>query len=122
GKSPSVLLLWLMKVKIQLIILKHNIRLVNGSDLCSGRVEVYQIGHWRTVCNDIWDLNDSAVACRQLGCGRAVSAPERAYFGQGIACTGSERHLTECPHRGFGIHNCHHREDAGVVCPGKRVT
>ncbi|XP_024288713.2 antigen WC1.1-like [Oncorhynchus tshawytscha] len=104
---------------------KHNIRLVNGSDLCSGRVEVYQIGHWQTVCNDIWDLNDSAVACRQLGCGRAVSAPERAYFGQGsgpiwqddVGCSGSECSITQCPHTG-GTHDCHHGNDAGVICSG----
>uniref|UniRef100_A0A4W5Q6W4 Uncharacterized protein n=1 Tax=Hucho hucho TaxID=62062 RepID=A0A4W5Q6W4_9TELE len=215
---------------------KPNVRLVNGSDLCSGRVEIYQTGHWRTVCNDMWDLNVSAVVCSQLGCGKAVSGPERAYFGQGIgpiwqygvgcsgsecsitqcpntgggahicsrpemaeelqhlprtdirlvngngrcsgrveiyysgqwgtvcddswdikdaevvcrqlgcestnqvlisvqygpgsgniwlddvACTGSERYLTECPHRGVGKHNCDHSEDAGVVCPGKGVT
>uniref|UniRef100_A0A8C7VST7 Deleted in malignant brain tumors 1 protein-like n=1 Tax=Oncorhynchus mykiss TaxID=8022 RepID=A0A8C7VST7_ONCMY len=108
---------------------KHNIRLVNGSDLCSGRVEVYQIGQWRTVCNDIWDLNDSAVACRQLGCGRAVSAPERAYFGQGsgpiwqddVGCSGSECSITQCPHTG-GTHNCRHGNDAGVICSGKGVS
>uniref|UniRef100_A0AAZ3R000 SRCR domain-containing protein n=1 Tax=Oncorhynchus tshawytscha TaxID=74940 RepID=A0AAZ3R000_ONCTS len=107
---------------------KHNIRLVNGSDLCSGRVEVYQIGHWQTVCNDIWDLNDSAVACRQLGCGRAVSAPERAYFGQGsgpiwqddVGCSGSECSITQCPHTG-GTHDCHHGNDAGVICSGKGI-
>ncbi|XP_029583272.1 deleted in malignant brain tumors 1 protein-like isoform X1 [Salmo trutta] len=104
---------------------KPNIRLVNGSDLCSGRVEVYKIGHWRTVCNDMWDLNVSAVACRQLGCGNAVSAPERAYFGQGsgpiwqddVGCSGSECSITQCPHTG-GTHNCNHGNDAGVICSG----
>uniref|UniRef100_A0A674DGE3 SRCR domain-containing protein n=1 Tax=Salmo trutta TaxID=8032 RepID=A0A674DGE3_SALTR len=103
--------------------IKPNIRLVNGSDLCSGRVEVYKIGHWRTVCNDMWDLNVSAVACRQLGCGNAVSAPERAYFGQGsgpiwqddVGCSGSECSITQCPHTG-GTHNCNHGNDAGVIC------
>nr|XP_046186479.1 deleted in malignant brain tumors 1 protein-like [Oncorhynchus gorbuscha] len=105
---------------------KPNIRLVNGSDLCSGRVEVYQTGHWRTVCDDVWDLNDAAVVCRQLGCGRADSAPERAYFGQGsgpiwqddIGCSGTECSITQCPHTGGGTHNCNHGNDAGVICSG----
>eukprot|EP00063_Salmo_salar_P084978 XP_014059813.1 PREDICTED: deleted in malignant brain tumors 1 protein-like [Salmo salar] len=104
---------------------KPNIRLVNGSDLCSGRVEVYQTGHWRTVCDDVWDLNDAAVVCRQLGCGRADSAPERAYFGQGsgpiwqddVGCSGRECSITQCPHTG-GTYNCNHGNDAGVICSG----
>ncbi|KAK6311465.1 hypothetical protein J4Q44_G00171290 [Coregonus suidteri] len=105
---------------------KPNVRLVNGSDHCSGRVEVYQIGHWRTVCDDVWDLNDTAVVCRQLGCGRADSATERAYFGQGsgsiwqddVGCSGSECSITQCPHTGGGTHDCNHGNDAGVICSG----
>ncbi|XP_014059927.1 uncharacterized protein [Salmo salar] len=105
---------------------KPNIRLVNGSDLCSGRVEVYQTGHWRTVCDDVWDLTDAAVVCRQLGCGRADSAPERAYFGQGsgpiwqddVGCSGWECSITQCPHTGGGTYNCNHGNDAGVICSG----
>uniref|UniRef100_A0A8C7DPX8 SRCR domain-containing protein n=1 Tax=Oncorhynchus kisutch TaxID=8019 RepID=A0A8C7DPX8_ONCKI len=108
---------------------KPNIRLVNGSDLCSGRVEVYQTGHWRTVCDDVWDLNDAAVVCRQLGCGRADSAPERAYFGQGsgpiwqddVGCSGTECSITQCPHTGGGTHNCNHGNDAGVICSEIRL-
>ncbi|CAB1341566.1 unnamed protein product [Coregonus sp. 'balchen'] len=103
---------------------KPNIRLANGSDLCSGRVEVYQIGQWLTVCDDVWDLNDAAVVCRQLGCGRADSAPEKAYFGQGsgpiwqddVGCSVSECSITQCPHTGGGTHECNHGNDAGVIC------
>ncbi|CAB1341565.1 unnamed protein product, partial [Coregonus sp. 'balchen'] len=108
---------------------KPNIRLVNGSDLCSGRVEVYQIGQWLTVCDDVWDLNDAAVVCRQLGCGRADSAPETAYFGQGsgpiwqddVGCSGSECSITQCPHTGGGTHECNHGNDAGVICSASIV-
>ncbi|XP_071330875.1 scavenger receptor cysteine-rich domain-containing protein DMBT1-like isoform X2 [Trachinotus anak] len=101
----------------------------NGSTQCSGKVEVYHNNTWGTVCDDDWDLNDAMVVCRELGCGTALSAPQSAVFGAGtgqiwlddVACSGSERSLTECQHRGFGEHNCGHREDAGVVCSGVRL-
>uniref|UniRef100_A0AAV2K1A4 Uncharacterized protein n=1 Tax=Knipowitschia caucasica TaxID=637954 RepID=A0AAV2K1A4_KNICA len=101
------------------------VRLANGGNSsCSGRVEIFQRGQWGTVCDDYWDLNDANVVCRQLGCGRARSAPQNAAFGQGsgpiwmddVQCFGSEPSITHCRHNGFGNHNCGHHEDAGVVC------
>uniref|UniRef100_A0A672HDF7 Soluble scavenger receptor cysteine-rich domain-containing protein SSC5D n=1 Tax=Salarias fasciatus TaxID=181472 RepID=A0A672HDF7_SALFA len=103
------------------------VRLANGGNSsCSGRVEIFHFGQWGTVCDDLWDLLDAEVVCRQLGCGRVLSAPTQARFGQGsgpiwydnVVCTGSETKLSECRHQGIGSHNCGHQEDAGVVCEG----
>ena len=104
-----------------------NVRLVGGSNVREGRVEVNINFEWGTVCDDSWGTNDARVVCRQLSFGSPISAPGNARFGQGsgqiflddVHCTGSESSLASCSHRGKGMHNCMHYEDASVVCgPG----
>ncbi|XP_049417433.1 deleted in malignant brain tumors 1 protein-like [Epinephelus fuscoguttatus] len=101
----------------------------SGSTRCAGRVEIYYNTTWGTVCDDDWDLTDAGVVCRQMHCGTALSASQSAHFGEGtgqiwlddVGCSGSERSITECQHRGFGTHNCGHGEDAGVVCSDGQI-
>ncbi|XP_048379655.1 deleted in malignant brain tumors 1 protein-like isoform X2 [Stegostoma tigrinum] len=99
-------------------------RLVNGTDPCSGRVELNYKDIWGAVCDDEWDIEDANVACKQMGCGPASSAPGSAQFGEAtgmfwlddIECKGHELNLFQCPSSPGGKHNCHAEEAASVIC------
>lgn len=106
------------------------LRLVAGPSRCSGRLEVWHDGRWGTVCDDSWDLRDSAVVCRELGCGSPrLSDPAAGRFGWGagpiwlddVRCMGTEASLADCPAAPWGKHNCAHNEDVGVTCTGKKA-
>ncbi|XP_069054188.1 scavenger receptor cysteine-rich type 1 protein M130-like, partial [Lepisosteus oculatus] len=103
-------------------------RLMNGSDSCSGRVELqWLFRDWGTVCDQYWDLRDASVLCQQLGCGEAVAAPGQAWFGQGsgpvwadvLECRGNESRLSHCAVSSWGRAGCSHGQDAGVICSGE---
>ena len=50
-----------------------------------------------------------------------------ARFGQGtgpillddVGCLGTEYDIGQCPHRGWGMHNCRHYEDVSIRCSPK---
>ncbi|XP_058715673.1 soluble scavenger receptor cysteine-rich domain-containing protein SSC5D-like isoform X3 [Poecile atricapillus] len=102
------------------------VRLAGGPHRCAGRVEVFHAGRWGTVCDDAWELPDAQVSCRQVRCGPALALAGSGEFGPGegpiwldeVTCAGNETHLAQCHARPWGQHNCHHGEDAGVVCAG----
>uniref|UniRef100_A0A4W4GED7 SRCR domain-containing protein n=1 Tax=Electrophorus electricus TaxID=8005 RepID=A0A4W4GED7_ELEEL len=96
---------------------------------CSGRLEVYHNAAWGSICDDQWDIRDAEVVCRQLGCGKALSANGSAAFGPGegviwlnrVECRGDEIHLWDCSYSLKNHTDCSHKEHAGVTCAGQRI-
>uniref|UniRef100_A0A4W4GEE2 SRCR domain-containing protein n=1 Tax=Electrophorus electricus TaxID=8005 RepID=A0A4W4GEE2_ELEEL len=103
------------------------VRLVNGWDSCSGRVELQYLSDWGSVCGDSWDMRAASILCGQLKCGSAVAVLGADWFGEGSVhiwadvfdCHGNETHLSECPISSWSRTACSHKRDAGVICSGE---
>nr|XP_022327034.1 low-density lipoprotein receptor-related protein 4-like [Crassostrea virginica] len=103
------------------------VRLVGRGNHNEGLVEVYINGEWGTICDDMWDDKEAMVVCEMMGFGKTgAKAVPRAYYGtdnsiiiflDDVNCTGEESHIAQCTKIGdWGLHDCSHREDAGVNC------
>ena len=117
---------------------EQDVRLIGGSNAAEGRVEIYHNSVWGTVCDDYWSEHDAGLVCRQLGHEGAQTVLARARFGEGrgpiwmddLGCTAAQAasagvqsttRLGDCAFPGWGVHNCRHSEDAGVVCETRRA-
>ena len=111
----------------------------NTRSSLEGRVEIRLKGdrrnEWGTVCNDHFDIREAQVVCRMLNHSGAERVVDFAFFegyGSGpddsdiwldnLKCRGDENSLMECKHRGWGMTNCGHFEDVGVVCKNASIS
>ena len=123
-----------------------SIRLVGGAIFTEGRVEICLNDEWGTVCDQMWDVADARVVCRQLGLpfsgsyGHILLSTKSctisciivvetlnagATFGEGtgriwldsVQCRGGEEELINCTASSNGVNSCTHAQDAGVRCP-----
>lgn len=103
------------------------VRLVGGTTILEGRVEVCINETWGTVCDQMWSSRDANVACRQLGFQPTNATPIfDAGFGAGsgriflsnLICSGNEGRLVDCSHPAIGVSDgCNgHNDDAGLRC------
>ena len=119
-------------------------KLVGGSKVNEGRVEVCIDGFWGTVCEEGWDDEDASVICQQLGLSATGNYTTRYYiititecevlfvlsanpalgFGEGrgpvishLSCTSRESNISQCGWR-IGTSDCHHGRDVAITCEG----
>ena len=66
--APSIITLYYF-VQVAPPCVDGDLRLFGGQEDTEGTIEVCQSGLWQgaTICDDLWDSADAAVACRQLG-------------------------------------------------------
>ena len=103
------------------------LRLADGWKPGTGRVEIKDVDNvWKVICEEDWDINDSHVACRQLGFPGALRwYPSRVnkdrpfYRGLG-SCNGDESFLNQC--LSGSAEDCHdfsqRDADVAVECEG----
>ncbi|XP_068585941.1 scavenger receptor cysteine-rich type 1 protein M130-like [Cebidichthys violaceus] len=109
--------------KVLEITCSDSVRLVNGTGLCSGRLEVksnQSNQSWSSVCEDDFDQQDAEVVCRELGCG-APSVLQGALYGdleapmwtKEFQCGGHESALLDCDSSGSARDAC---SPVGLTC------
>ncbi|KAK7071589.1 Neurotrypsin [Halocaridina rubra] len=91
----------------------------------SGTVFIKHLGKWGTVCDDNFDEKNAKVLCRSLGYKSGLAVPyPRAFFGRGTGdifvddprCRGHEEWIGDCPGVKWGMTDCDHGEDIGILC------
>ncbi|KAE8294879.1 Scavenger receptor cysteine-rich type 1 protein M130 Soluble CD163 [Larimichthys crocea] len=91
------------------IICSDSVRLVNGTSLCSGRLELksnqsdQSDQSWSSVCQADFDQQDAEVVCRELGCGppsvlqgELNGEAEAPTWTKEFQCGGNESALLDC--------------------------
>lgn len=99
-----------------------SVRLNNGTERCSGRVEIFQGGQWGKICNSNWGHKEASLVCHELQCGMPKKFQESFNFGDsGLTgytsrCSGNVSSISQCELEKSGM--C-----AGVSlsCEGKKV-
>ncbi|CAJ1053219.1 scavenger receptor cysteine-rich type 1 protein M130-like [Xyrichtys novacula] len=95
------------------IICTESVRLVNGSSLCSGRLEVRPQQSWSSVCKDGFDQRGAEVVCREISCGALLNTRSELHASDNtpvwrkeLKCRGDESTLLDCDNLESKRENC----------------
>lgn len=86
----------------------ESVRLYNGTDRCSGRVEFYHDGEWGKVCSNHWSHETAEMVCKELNCGAPKNLQEKFNYGdsnrRGVTatCSGSVTSISQCTLQPYG--------------------
>ncbi|XP_041658801.1 scavenger receptor cysteine-rich type 1 protein M130-like [Cheilinus undulatus] len=103
-----------------------SVRLVDGTGLCSGRLEVRSDQRWSPVCEEDLDLQGAQVVCRELDCGAPsvfkggmFGGVEAPFWTKKFQCEGHESALLDCPDSGLTGNTCPAATAVGLTCSGR---
>ena len=100
-----------------------------GRAYIQGHVEVLHNNIYGSICDDEFDNEDATVLCKMFdsgryGIGTYSSSYKQSNIGatkiwlDNLSCNGSEHHISQCRHNGWGINNCGKSERVGIRCTG----
>ncbi|XP_041100223.1 antigen WC1.1-like, partial [Polyodon spathula] len=97
-----------------------DLRLAEG---CSGPIEVFYNGTWRSVCGNRMTQITATVICQQLNCGESVAIREANSrlssddkWLDEVNCRKHDSTLWRCPSLPWGQTNCFNNEVAAIEC------
>ncbi|KAL4217663.1 Deleted in malignant brain tumors 1 protein-like [Mactra antiquata] len=104
-----------------------SVRLTNGTDHNTGRLEVFYKGHWGSVCDDTFDKRAANVVCKQLGYKYGVGldpVKHNSTYGSGtgrmvvsdVQCQGNETDFGLCSSKPWLQSNCSNNQVVGLDC------
>ncbi|XP_028275718.1 scavenger receptor cysteine-rich type 1 protein M130-like [Parambassis ranga] len=101
----------------------ESVRLVEGTNVCSGRLEVKSDQSWSSVCEDDFNQQNAEVVCRELGCGAPsvfkgglYGAAEAPVWMRKFQCGGHESALLDCGSSRSTENSCSPGKAVGLTC------
>lgn len=95
----------------------ESVRLYNGTDRCSGHVEVYQDGQWGKICKGHFGLEEARVVCKELDCGLPKEYQDTFNYSDALP----RGYTSRCVGNVSSISQCSFQEISGM-CEGVSLT